>query len=832
MKRSKPIRIITGLVAFSMTAGIAAADWVEFVDETSSRIVAAPSVGVADSAERDYEWADVNNDGWIDLVVMRKLAANSINAFRTNVLFMNEGGVLVDRTAEYASAVAMDQLPTGTADEGFLTPTIDRDVVIVDVDGDGWLDLVTSPSLSHGQPKHISHPRVYMNLGNNEKGEWQGFEFQNDRIPQLAGYVNGGPWDGTPHAPRFCGVAAGDVNGDGHPDLYFNDYSSTCSGCPNESLDFEDRLLINDGNGYFTDETSARLPFGFYESNMGVHPIIADFNGNGSNDILKMSTLGGCCPYAAYMIYNTNHNGNFLGNSWHIPNGAGGSPYFVEAADLNNDGRLDLVIADDGTDRFTRNLGTNSNGMVNWSSSTSLPNSGGFRSNVVPADLNNDGFVDLLTASVDFDLYGWNRLSGFHRSNANPNNIGFSWDSGNIPQSKLYGGYDFATFDINNDGWLDIVFARGDNSGSGETIVWMNQPTFGVNFSYPDDRPSIVEPEEDITLLIQAQPFGSTVEEISLCDASNPDNCDSIGATYEQVNSDTYEFTIPGVECGDQIAYYVQVRMTNDNVVTDPSAPELNHYTIYAASDLITRFEDDMGPPAPDTGWTIDSDDSLVGGEWEAAVPNPTLFGPNLASPDGDASGDEGGMAFITENCDAPFAPPGSCDVEGGPTFLILPLDDVQSVNAQVTYDRWFFTSGVDNRQRELETYVSNDGGTSWTLVDTITGTGGEWETVSFIIADYVEPTDQMAIRFATSDEDDQTVTNAAIDNVTVSELSCGGPACTGDLNGDDVVNGSDLLLVLGDWGECAGCDSDLNGDDTVNGGDLLILLSGWGDCP
>jgi len=55
-----------------------------------------------------------------------------------------------------------------------------------------------------------------------------------------------------------------------------------------------------------------------------------------------------------------------------------------------------------------------------------------------------------------------------------------------------------------------------------------------------------------------------------------------------------------------------------------------------------------------------------------------------------------------------------------------------------------------------------------------------------------------------------------------------------GDIDGSGFVDVSDLLLLLGSWGPCAGecpptCEADLDADCTVNVSDLLILLANWG---
>jgi WD40 repeat protein len=55
---------------------------------------------------------------------------------------------------------------------------------------------------------------------------------------------------------------------------------------------------------------------------------------------------------------------------------------------------------------------------------------------------------------------------------------------------------------------------------------------------------------------------------------------------------------------------------------------------------------------------------------------------------------------------------------------------------------------------------------------------------------------------------------------------------CVGDLNGDGMVGGADLGVVLGAWGAVAGASAaDLNQDGFVSGLDLGLLLGAWGAC-
>ena len=58
--------------------------------------------------------------------------------------------------------------------------------------------------------------------------------------------------------------------------------------------------------------------------------------------------------------------------------------------------------------------------------------------------------------------------------------------------------------------------------------------------------------------------------------------------------------------------------------------------------------------------------------------------------------------------------------------------------------------------------------------------------------------------------------------------------SCVTDISGDGVTDGTDLAVVLAQWGPCGGgssCSGDLNGDGAVSGPDLTSLLAGWGPC-
>ena len=471
--------LCAGLLGIALLSSAASAQfndqWLTLQNETSTRLPAG-AFAISDiNSEVDFDWGDVDQDGFVDLVVVRKEPFTSPGR-RTNILLMNEGGILQDRTAQYATA---SDVP---GDQGFLTATNDRDVILADFDGDGWLDIITATTLSDGLSKAIGHPRVYMNLGDDAGGNWLGFRHEDARIPQMFSFSTG-----NPENPRFCSVAAGDVTGNGLPDLYFGDYDSSGAGGSGQpsGKDMNDRLLINDGNGFFTDESQLRMTAQMLQSAFGNSVDIQDYNRDGFNDVLKDTSLN--APQYVAISYNDPSNPGYFNI---FDDFSFNAPYHTSSGDLNRDGAIDVIISDDGNDTFRINTGVDPFGRVAWSANKTydflVGGDDGFGSNNLVADLDGDGWNDTLHADVDVDIGGYTRrLHIYHNRTTNPG----SWQvtlreeretSGNggwigavgLQASDLRGTHDVAVFDIDNDGDNDLIIGRKDG-----TQVWVNPDT-------------------------------------------------------------------------------------------------------------------------------------------------------------------------------------------------------------------------------------------------------------------------------------------------------------------------------------------------------------------
>jgi VCBS repeat protein len=483
---SMRITLVAGTLALCAVPAMAQLNvqWVQYANQTSTRLVADPPVGSADPEEKDYAVGDFNRDGWTDVVVVRKQPFTTAGK-RRGVLLMNENGVLTDRTSTLA--VSSDV----AGDQGLLTPANNRDVVVADFNNDGWPDFATAVTISDGDPKPISHPRIYMNQGA-PGGTWLGFRFEQARSPQLFVLNGSGLPDLTKPSPgRFCSIAAGDVDNDGDMDLYLGDYDGgTGTAGEPAGMDINDRLWINDGTGNFSDTNQSRMSAQMLLSAFSAASNIRDMNLDGFNDVVKSTGLQ--TPQQVSVSYRSIANNTFDRFQVTMPL----SPYFVSVGDLNNDGRLDLVETDDNADHYQLNTGNDGLGRVVWGTVNNFSFASGaddgFGSQSLIVDLDQDGWKDVLIADVDVDdptgyVTGTScpggiedrRLHIYHNL-ANAPNVTLKEE---VQQSgtggwkgvvgptfgDLSGTHNVAALDIDRDGDKDLLIGR-----TCSTQVWIN----------------------------------------------------------------------------------------------------------------------------------------------------------------------------------------------------------------------------------------------------------------------------------------------------------------------------------------------------------------------
>lgn len=191
-----------------------------------------------------------------------------------------------------------------------------------------------------------------------------------------------------------------DANGDGHPDLYVVSGGNEFSGNDEQLLD---RLYINDGRGNFRRSTSA-LP-NFRDNGSCVVP--GDFNGDGHIDLFVgsrvVSRAYGSIPRshllqndgAGHFVDVTLQKGASLANA-----GMVSSAVWV---DYDNDGKLDLIVA--GEWMPIRVFHQENGKFVERTKEAGLSGTSGWWNTVTTADLNNDGRPDLVLGNLGLNSY-------------------------------------------------------------------------------------------------------------------------------------------------------------------------------------------------------------------------------------------------------------------------------------------------------------------------------------------------------------------------------------------------------------------------------------------
>lgn len=310
-----------------------------------------------------------------------------------DVVFSNGRGTLMFGSGAQTSHVYWNN-PQGfsSSNKTELPTSSAQDCAAEDLNGDGWPDLVFA-NLQQGGDLNIDSV-VYWGA---EDG------FSPDRKASLP--TNGG-----------FGVVIGDFSADGHTDIAFLNKREGTTASPDYFT------YMGDSNG--THSVSRRVSL---SAGGGDAFAIADFNADGYSDLLYPNYDG--------LVYWGSRKGLSINSktTYKMPHYG----YTAAPSDFDRDGYLDIALSGQGlsavyggADGFTgrsANLGIDTGGY-------------GF---VTVADLDSDGWTDILSTAVDSVAICWNSESGF-----DPKHVT------RLPMDRTDG---IRVADLNRDGDLDIV---------------------------------------------------------------------------------------------------------------------------------------------------------------------------------------------------------------------------------------------------------------------------------------------------------------------------------------------------------------------------------------
>ncbi len=250
-------------------------------------------------------FADLDNDGDADLFLSNLADTNTDHRGTTSRLFRNDG------TGKFEDVSAA----SGACPPAFRG----RSACVLDIDGDGLPDLLLGEGVYYGSPRRC---RLMRNKG--------GLRFED--VSDAAGLPAGAPG---------LGVAAGDVNGDGWPDLFL---AGPAGG---------NRLLVNDGRGGFREPPGSRKTFAWTlpgKEDMPCGACFGDVDGDGRPDLAigQHFERPWLAPEPVRLYLNRSAGGDVRFEDVTAAAGLTGLPLkgpHVEIQDFDNDGRADLYVS-------------------------------------------------------------------------------------------------------------------------------------------------------------------------------------------------------------------------------------------------------------------------------------------------------------------------------------------------------------------------------------------------------------------------------------------------------------------------------------------------------
>ena len=312
---------------------------------------------------------DYNNDGNLDLVTvgMATMARNLLADDGYVLIYKNSGAPDYKFTLDRENTNLVGGRSAGV---GSATQDIQgRMLQVVDIDHDGWLDLIETADLTDSNPNRPNVGWRITALYKNNNGIFE----------RKTNLVNGAEFTQL----GVGSIHVGDVNGDGYADI-------VNVGWGDNSIGYTARLYVNKGDGTFTRSTYTGLT-----GNQQCETILADLNGDGYDDIIEISN-------GAASIHISAGNGNsftkYTGTGVVAKNNA-----TISVGDVNNDGFLDILVSGSGdpntTIYYNKGAGTSFTPVV-------LPNGTKARAGgTCLVDINGDG-------NLDFSAFGYEDGTG------------------------------------------------------------------------------------------------------------------------------------------------------------------------------------------------------------------------------------------------------------------------------------------------------------------------------------------------------------------------------------------------------------------------------------
>jgi len=338
----------------------------------------------------------------------------------------------------------------------YLIETMPGGVALLDYNNDGLLDIF----LVNGG--HVTSPmRTPENFDRHDPRYWNGLYRQNKDgsftdVTQQAGLANAG--DGN----YGMGVAVGDYDNDGYPDLYVTSYGKNI-------------LYHNNGDGTFTDVTAkAGVAGGGWSVSAGFF----DYDNDGKLDLFVTRYMdwdtkhnkncGGnyhtYCPPEEFpattnILYHNNGDGTFTDVSQRSGIAAKkGRALGVAFADYDGDGFTDIFVANDGMQQYLfHNNGNGTFTEVGLEAGAALSQDGRRLSGmgVVFQDYDNDGKPDVIVTELPREIYG------VYHNDGDGTFTYRSLETGLGLLSSGSSGWGVGLEDFDNDGWKDLFVAQG-----------------------------------------------------------------------------------------------------------------------------------------------------------------------------------------------------------------------------------------------------------------------------------------------------------------------------------------------------------------------------------